>query len=192
MLTPTLAPSPFRDWISGRVRLIDSWISKLESGGMFLTGHPAGPTDIAVLREQRAELVAAFDESLAGAVAEATAPPADPNWLDEFLVEEDEDEEPAQFDGSGSPMIGGDTDPWLENLDRQVVDVAPLLETFPQHGDCECDGTGLFAPTGNGPTSQGIQRCDLCERFAGDLDAALALAEHAGKDVSVWFCPSKV
>jgi hypothetical protein len=54
-------------------------------------------------------------------------------------------------------------------------------------GSCgECRG-GFFAPTNNGPTDQGVERCDICRKYPGDLHAALALAKMIGPHITVWY-----
>ena len=81
------------------------------------------------------------------------------------------------------------TDPWLQHPDGTVVDLMAHLARLPV-GQCEeCRG-GLFAPTGNGPTDQGVERCDACSQYVGDLHAATVLAELIGQGVSVWYQPA--
>lgn len=84
------------------------------------------------------------------------------------------------------------TDPWLQRPDGTIFPLRQAVSLLPV-GDCgECPG-GLFAPTSNGPTDQGIERCDQCPTFEGDLEAAVALATFVttfmGLDVTVWFQP---
>jgi hypothetical protein len=84
-------------------------------------------------------------------------------------------------------MIADQTDPWLQHPDGSEVDLLPHLAALTP-GPCgeDCSG-GFFAPTSNGPADQGIERCDQCNIYAGDLDAAVALAALIGPDVSVWY-----
>lgn len=78
------------------------------------------------------------------------------------------------------------TDPWLQHPDGTVVALEKHLQALPA-GECgDCRG-GFFAPTDNGPTEQGIERCDACSMFPGDLDAAWALAGVIGRQVTVWY-----
>jgi hypothetical protein len=85
-------------------------------------------------------------------------------------------------------MLADGTDPWLQHPDGSVVDVEPHVAALAP-GPCgECRGE-FFAPTGNGPTEQGIERCDQCPTHAGDVDAAVQLAALIGPDVSVWYLP---
>ena len=95
-----------------------------------------------------------------------------------------------QYAGEPGAMIAGDTDPWLQTPDGEVVDLGPHLAQLPP-GPCEdrCPGA-YFAPTGTGPTYQGVERCDACDVYAGDFDAAMSLASHIGPDVTVWFLPA--
>lgn len=88
---------------------------------------------------------------------------------------------------AAGPMIAAETDPWLQHPDGTVVALAPLIEALRTGADCECEGTGLFAPASNGPTNEGIECCDTCQIHAGDLEAAAYLAAKAGPDVTIWF-----
>lgn len=84
-------------------------------------------------------------------------------------------------------MIADQTDPWLQRPDGSVVTLVPHLTPLEPGPVCgECRG-GFFAPTDSGPTDQGIERCDECDLYLGDLDAALALAELIGPDITVWY-----
>lgn len=83
------------------------------------------------------------------------------------------------FDGTYAEnvVIAKGTDPWVEVAGVAVTwprkDMAPAPDN-----DCEMCGdepvSGVF--TGMN-TVIGIQRCDTCQRFAGDLDAAFAVAQ---------------
>jgi hypothetical protein len=93
----------------------------------------------------------------------------------------------ARYRAGDSVRYAEQTDPWLQWPDGSVVDLLPHLMALPV-GECdeECHG-GFFAPTGNGPTGNGIERCDTCQVHDGDLDAALALALVIGPEVTVWY-----
>src|SRR4051812_24800105 len=73
--------------------------------------------------------------------------------------------------------IADDTDPWIE------VDGVPV--TWPRDGlsgaegnDCaQCVGEPVPGVLTRRNSEVGIQRCDTCLRFGGDLEAAKALAE---------------
>lgn len=80
------------------------------------------------------------------------------------------------------------TDPWLERPDGTLVDLADHLARLPR-GECGDCRAGFFAPTDNGPTLQGVERCDECAVYDGDLSAASALAGLIGPDVIVRFQP---
>lgn len=98
-----------------------------------------------------------------------------------------------RYTGEDRAMLASETDPWLQHPDGSIVDLEPHLAALTP-GPCgECRGR-YFAPTGNGPTEQGIERCDECsliddDPLSGDLDAALALAALIGPDVTVWYLP---
>lgn len=87
--------------------------------------------------------------------------------------------------GADVTMTDG-SDPWLQHPDGTVVALDEHLSRLPIGQCTECRGS-LFAPTGNGPTEQGIERCDQCNAYEGDLTAALALAVAIGNGVTVWF-----
>ena len=93
-----------------------------------------------------------------------------------------------QYTGQAGVMLADQSDPWLQRPDGSIVTIAWHL-VLVSTGECgDCRG-GFFAPTENGPTDQGIERCDECNVYAGDLDAALALAALIGPDITVWFEP---
>lgn len=98
----------------------------------------------------------------------------------------DDLDDAVQYTGQDAILMAAETDPWLQHPDGTVVDLTPHLRTMPP-GPCgECNG-GFHAPTGNGPTEQGIERCDACDVHPGDLDAAAALAAAIGPQITVWF-----
>lgn len=91
-----------------------------------------------------------------------------------------------QYTGEPVVRMADQTDPWLQHPDGSVVDLEPHLAGLAP-GPCgDCRG-GYFAPTGNGPTEQGVERCDDCRLHEGDVAAAVALAALIGPDVTVWF-----
>lgn len=92
-----------------------------------------------------------------------------------------------QYTGQAiTPGPRPESDPWLETPDGEVVSLAPHLATL-ERGACGDCRAGFFAPTDNGPTDQGVERCDECDTYDGDLEAALALAAVIGPDVTVWY-----
>ena len=93
-----------------------------------------------------------------------------------------------EFKGETDVTIAEGSDPWLQR-DGSVVNLRPHLARLSPDPDCDCPG-GVFAPTGNGPTDQGIERCDECQTHPGDLAAAEALAALIGPGVTVWYLPS--
>ena len=73
-------------------------------------------------------------------------------------------------------FIAPGTDPWIE------VDGKPV--TWPREGvpeaegnDCECEGSPVPGVLTSANSEAGIQRCDPCHLFPGDLEAAFALAK---------------
>lgn len=80
------------------------------------------------------------------------------------------------FDG----CIQSDTNPWVEVAGVPVDWTARDQSTWTV---CPCEDmgstplAGVIAPM---DTPEGVQRCDACGAFDGDLDAALALARTVG------------
>jgi hypothetical protein len=86
-------------------------------------------------------------------------------------------------------LIASGTNPWV------VVNGAPvdwmnpavsLAARSPEPNNCEgCTGCVLPGVIEAMDTPQGVQRCDTCQRYIGDLFAAQALAALVGGEV--WF-----
>jgi hypothetical protein len=87
------------------------------------------------------------------------------------------------YDGTPiTAMIANQTNPWVE------VDGKPVIwsETGLPRVECPCGENGqvVLASVLDGMDSpEGIQRCDACDIYEGDLDAALALANLVGGTV---------
>lgn len=93
-----------------------------------------------------------------------------------------------QYTGQPDAMLEDATDPWLQDEHGALIELEPVLATLPPGPTCgECRG-GFFAPTINGPTEEGIERCDECDVHEGDFDAALALAALI-PGATVWYLP---
>jgi hypothetical protein len=94
-----------------------------------------------------------------------------------------------EWDGDPEAMIASETDPWVQLPDGSPVDWVHLkLPPEPGNG-CEICGTSPKAGALEAMNSEfGVQRCDTCDRFDGDLAAAQALADLIGG--TVWFYPS--
>ena len=76
-------------------------------------------------------------------------------------------------------LIESETNPWVE-IDGEPVD---WTTTKLPRTDCPCEENGSVVLPGvlDGMDSpDGVQRCDACGTFDGDLDAALALARLVG------------
>ena len=92
--------------------------------------------------------------------------------------------------------IASETDPWLQDATTgERIDLRPFEPTTRRaltDDDCECAAAailpGVFAPCND---EFGIEAHDECGQFAGDLEAAEALAAHlgalTGKTYEVWF-----
>lgn len=81
------------------------------------------------------------------------------------------------YDGTDTDrLIASDTNPWVE-VDGKPVDWTTT--TLPRT-ECPCGEMGHVIVPGvlDGMDSEhGVQRCDTCNTYPGDLDAALALAQ---------------
>jgi hypothetical protein len=93
------------------------------------------------------------------------------------------------YDGTPVPeLIARETNPWIE------VDGRPVnwMSRQAPSGNLECD-TCTWSPVPGVleamDTPEGVQRCDMCELFDGDLDAALALARTVNGTVRFFFEP---
>ncbi len=85
-------------------------------------------------------------------------------------------------------VIASETNPWLQ-VNGEPVDLTGMM--LEGNHDCDCY---QFSGAQLGMDSEtGIQRCDTCLRFDGDLEAAAAVAEAltemTGKEHTVWFEP---
>lgn len=129
-------------------------------------------------------------------------PDAVPTWDD--LTKDEQDEAIKQYADDGSlwdwhdvpwfgsehAEIGAESNPWLKDEDGESIDLTDLFNE-PRiiiAGGCE--------QCGNGPvpgvlpamdTPYGIQRCDTCGIYEGDLQAARALRDELYPDATVWF-----
>lgn len=82
-------------------------------------------------------------------------------------------------------LIEDQTNPWVE------VDGVPVdwTTTDRPRVQCPCDEMGQVVLAGvldAMDTPAGVQRCDACGTYDGDLDAALALARLVGGVVKFW------
>ncbi|HEY3514557.1 MAG TPA: hypothetical protein VGL36_35585 [Kribbella sp.] len=95
------------------------------------------------------------------------------------------DEVVAAMDFEGIPLppgtfIADGTNPWIE-VDGQPLAWPQLDVPVAQDNDCDqCGDEPVPGVLTGMDDAQGIQRCDTCNRYAGDLDAALALAQLVG------------
>lgn len=90
-----------------------------------------------------------------------------------------------QWDGSATAVVESESDPW-------VKDPTGIAVSFPTPAPGErgaCGELGHFIPGVIAPmnTAEGIERCDACGTFEGDLEAARAVAESLGPGYTVWF-----
>lgn len=90
-------------------------------------------------------------------------------------------------DDDSAQMIADQTNPWVCDRSGRVVTVDDV-STGGLAADCDCwpiPGVilGMDDP-------HGIQRCDTCLVYPGDLEAAYALAQHLGPQHSVRYVPA--
>ena len=93
-----------------------------------------------------------------------------------------------RWNGRPGALIHGHTNPWLRDPDGSDADLAARFGPTPTAADSPCGAcgplAGILAPM---DTGHGIQRCDVCDLYPGDLEAAAALAAHLGSGHTVWF-----
>ena len=84
---------------------------------------------------------------------------------------------------TASLIAPGNPNPWIE-IDGQPVDWMRRAPSLPQAvtwcGDGGCNAGPLAGVLVACDTPQGIQRCDQCNIYDGDREAALALAQMVG------------
>lgn len=96
-----------------------------------------------------------------------------------------------KWEGEDAVMEYG-TYAWLQIGDA-LVDVTLATKHWPAAAgnDCEgCVGTELLGARWPVDSTYGIERCDVCELYPGDLHAARAVAARIGEHVAVWYEPS--
>ncbi|MER7798551.1 hypothetical protein [Microbacterium sp. NPDC096154] len=91
-----------------------------------------------------------------------------------------------RWDGAPGAVIESETNPWLRDEFGRDIDLSAVPATNPDGCDTCRWGIlpGVLAPM---DTIFGIQRCDECQIYPGDLAAARALADLLGPGVTVWF-----
>jgi len=102
------------------------------------------------------------------------------------------DDTVTQWTGQEGVIIASGTNPWVEADGKPVDLFAAAAATFGAalgDPDCECATVAGVALAMD--SADGIQRCDLCYRFEGDLEAAKHVAdlltERTGREHTVWF-----
>ena len=93
--------------------------------------------------------------------------------------------------------IATDSEPWLRDPETgEDVNLAAFEAAAPRTPetvdvDCECEWSwfpGAFAPVNS---DYGIQACDSCDTYEGDLETAAAIAAHlttiTGKAYEIWY-----
>ena len=97
--------------------------------------------------------------------------------------------------GSKGVLIASGTNPWLQ-VDGQPVDLMEIARADEYVEDCDGCRQDEFAGIALAmDTPDGIQRCDQCGTFDGDLEAAQAaadaLTQRTGQQHTVWFTPEE-
>lgn len=89
-------------------------------------------------------------------------------------------------------LIARETNPWLQ-VNGEPVDLTGIDTGTPADCDCCNDGGAYAGVILAMDTSHGIQMCDMCGKFEGDLEAAQHAAEvltkSTGRVHTVWFEP---
>lgn len=88
-----------------------------------------------------------------------------------------------QWTGSETAVIESETNPWIKDPSGIPISFASADVTGPC-GEAIHFIPGVLAPM---DTDEGIQRCDQCELYPGDLEAARAVAETFGPGFTIWF-----
>lgn len=128
-------------------------------------------------------------------------PDAVPTWddldqqeKDEVMARMHEDGELYDYVDTGVPWHGSETaviesgtNPWLEGADGPInLEVLVGMLGNEDSADCpECGG--LLDGVLNMDSECGIQRCDTCMVYEGDLIAAKALRDAHFPDATIWF-----
>lgn len=92
-----------------------------------------------------------------------------------------------QWNGLPGAVIESETSPWITAPDGSVVSFLTSDLLLTGGGGCMEDIhfiPGVLAPM---DTDEGIQRCDACNIYPGDLEAAAAVAKIYGPGFTVWF-----
>lgn len=91
-----------------------------------------------------------------------------------------------RWNGEQNVRLASETNPWLRNdASGADVDLQVMVDEgrVPVPLTPDCCYSGIIPAM---DTNEGIQRCDTCQVYDGDLEAAQALADRIG-GVSVWF-----
>lgn len=85
-----------------------------------------------------------------------------------------------------SAIIARGTNPWVE-LDGVPIAYSPSMQR--EGGPC---GLPIHVVPGvlNMDDNEGLQRCDECDLYPGDLEAAAAVAKTVDPRARVWFYPA--
>lgn len=93
--------------------------------------------------------------------------------------------------GSEEAVIESETNPWLKDEAGNEIDLAQevdsgriLISGAGCYSCCDSIMPGLLAPHGS---PSGIERCDNCATYDGDLQAAAALRDELFPEATVWF-----
>jgi len=101
---------------------------------------------------------------------------------------------PIQYTGQDDAIIAFGTDVWLLDARGADVDAAAALQEHAAPAGNTCDGCRDCPVVGAIAMEHGIERCDLCETFSSDFDAAEAVAKlvaPTGESYTLWFHPNQ-
>lgn len=97
--------------------------------------------------------------------------------------ERDEEYTETQWNGLPGALIESETNPWIKNPSGEAIKLLPGF----LGGGC---GESIHWTRGvltSMDSDEGIQRCDACGIYPGDLEAAAAVAKIYGPGFTVWF-----
>ncbi len=103
---------------------------------------------------------------------------------------EGEDEPVVEWTGSETAKIARHTNPWLQYGDKPIDLLSMQAIVRPRlvnHDDCDQCGNLLRGVIEAMDTDAGIQRCDQCQAYEGDLQAARALRDAWFPRATIWF-----
>ena len=115
-----------------------------------------------------------------------------------LIVDEPPAAETVQWEPGSARMIAPGTNPWIQSSDGHPLDLMSMVRrgdivTATGTRTCEeCEHEPFPGVLTGMDTPEGVQRCDGCQAYDGDCEAASALAAHITatskfQNLQVWF-----